>query len=75
MLQKNADTHKGKRIRLFFQDEPRVGQKGRVCHIWLPKGERSPGLADKRFAFAYVSAAGPGTDKPSHWCCRSCGRR
>ena len=42
--------HKGKRLRLFFQDEARIGQKGRVCHIWWKRGERPPGLCDKRFA-------------------------
>ena len=35
----------------------------RVCHVWFTKGERPPGLADKRFTFAYVfAAAEPGTD-------------
>ena len=55
--------HKGKRLRLFFQDEARIGQKGRVCHIWWKRGERPPGLCDKRFTFAYIFAAvEPGTD-------------
>jgi hypothetical protein len=58
-----ADTHKGKRIRLFFQDEARIGQKGRVCHRWFTRGERPPGRADNRFTFAYIfAAAEPGTD-------------
>ena len=35
--------HKGKRLRLFFQDEARIGQKGRVCHIWWKRGERPSG--------------------------------
>ena len=62
-LKKIADTHKGKRVRLFFQDEARIGQKGRVCHIWWKRGERPPGLCDKRFTFAYIFAAvEPGTD-------------
>jgi putative transposase len=63
MLRKIADTHKRKRVRLFFQDEARIGQKGRVCHIWWKRGERPAGLADKRFTFAYIFAAvEPGTD-------------
>jgi transposase len=54
--------HKGKRLRLFFQDEARIGQKGRVCHIWWKRGERPPGLCDRRFTFAYIFAAvEPGT--------------
>jgi transposase len=48
---------------LFFQDEARIGQKGRVCHIWWKRGERPPGLCDRRFTFAYIFAAvEPGTD-------------
>ena len=63
MLKRIADTHKGKRIRLFFQDEARIGQKGRVCHIWWKRGQRPPGLCDQRFIFAYIFAAvEPGTD-------------
>ena len=39
------------------------GQKGRVCHIWWKRGERAPGLCDKRFTFAYIFACvEPGTD-------------
>ena len=56
-------THKNKRIRLFFQDEARIGQKGRTCHVWWTRGKRPPGLCDKRFTFAYIFAAvEPGTD-------------
>ena len=48
---------------MFFQDEARIGQKGRVCHVWWTRGERPNGLADKRFTFAYIFAAvEPGTD-------------
>jgi hypothetical protein len=48
LLKKIQSTHKNKRIRLFFQDEARIGQKGRTCHIWWKRGERPPGLCDKR---------------------------
>jgi transposase len=63
LLRRIQRTHKNKRIRLFFQDEARIGQKGRTCHVWWTRGERPPGLADKRFTFAYIFAAvEPGTD-------------
>ena len=42
---------------MFFQDEARVGQKGRVCHRWYTKGQRPPGTADQRYTFAYIFAA------------------
>ena len=34
-----------------------MGQKGRITHRWWIKGERAPGLCDKRFASAYIFAA------------------
>jgi hypothetical protein len=34
-----------------------------VCHVWWKRGERAPGLCDRRFTFAYIFAAvEPGTD-------------
>jgi len=34
-----------------------------VCHIWWKRGQRPPGLCDRRFTFAYIFAAvEPGTD-------------
>lgn len=48
---------------MFFQDEARIGQKGRTCHVWLTRGARPRGIADTRFTFAYIFAAvEPGTD-------------
>ena len=54
MLAKLADTLKNKRLRIFFQDEARIGQKGRVCRRWFTKGQRPPGTADQRYTFAYI---------------------
>jgi hypothetical protein len=42
---------------LFFQDEARIGQKGRLCHRWWRKGQRPPGLCDQRFDWSYIFAA------------------
>jgi putative transposase len=52
-----AEAHPGKRIALWFMDEARVGQKGRTGHRWWIKGQRPPGIADKRFASASIFAA------------------
>lgn len=52
-----AVDHPDKRIRLFFQDEARVGQKGRLCHRWWLKGQRPPGICDRRFDWTYIFAA------------------
>lgn len=52
-----AEAHPDKRIALWFIDDARVGQKGRTGHRWWTKGQRPPGLADKRFASAYLFGA------------------
>jgi hypothetical protein len=52
-----AAAHPDKRISLWFQDEARVGQKGRTCHRWWLKGQRPPGLCDRRFDWTDIFAA------------------
>jgi transposase len=50
-------AHPGKRIRLFFQDEARFGQKGRPCRRWWLRGCRPTGPVDQRYTFVYAFAA------------------
>ena len=52
-----AAAHPGKRIALWFMDEARVGQKGRLCHRWWTRGRRPPGRCDRRFEWAYIFTA------------------
>ena len=52
-----AEAHPDKTIELRFQDEARVGSKGRLGHRWWIKAYRAPGLSDKRFQWAYIFAA------------------
>jgi hypothetical protein len=52
-----AAAHPGQRIALWFMDEARVGQKGRLGHRWWLKGRRPPGRRDRRFAWTYIFAA------------------
>jgi transposase len=51
-----TEAHPDKHIALYFQDEARIGQKGRVCHRWWTRGLPPPGLADQRYSFAYIFA-------------------
>ncbi len=44
----------------MFEDEARIGQKGRICHRWYTRGKRPPGRADQRNTFACIFAARPG---------------
>jgi hypothetical protein len=48
---------KRKRVSLWFQDEARIGQRGRVCHVWRKRGEQPAGPCGKRFTFDYIFAA------------------
>jgi len=52
-----AQAHPDKRVTLWFQDEARGGQKGRLCHRWWLKGQRPPGVCDQRFDWTYLFAA------------------
>ena len=57
MREAAARHPEAKRVELWFEDEARVGQKGRTTHRWWLRGQRPPGLCDKRFASAYLFAA------------------
>ncbi len=52
-----AVAHPDHRIAVWFMDEARVGQKGRLCYRWWRRGQRPPGRRDKRFESAYLFAA------------------
>ena len=40
-MRETADRHpEAGRIELWFMDEARVGQKGRLTHVWYQKGVR-----------------------------------
>jgi transposase len=47
-----ATQHPDKRIELWFSDEARVGNKGRVCHRWWRRGERPPGVQQLGYLWA-----------------------
>ena len=42
VLKATAAAHPYKRLQLWFQDEARVGNKGRVCHRWWRRGASVP---------------------------------
>ena len=45
------------RVELWFADEARIGQKGRVTHLWYQKGQRPRGVREHRFASAQLFGA------------------
>lgn len=56
-LMETTARHPGKRVEIWFQDEARIGQKGRCAHRWWLRGERPLGLCDRRFQSTYLFAA------------------
>ena len=57
-MQEAAARHpEAERVELWFMDEARIGQKGRVTHVWYQKGTRPRGLHEHRFASAHLFGA------------------
>jgi transposase len=56
-LMATTALHPGKQIQIWFQDEARIGQKGRLTSRWWVRGERPVGLCDRRFVSAYLYGA------------------
>jgi hypothetical protein len=45
------------RVELWFEDEARIGQKGRVTQVWYQKGQRPRAVREQRFASAHLFGA------------------
>ena len=57
-MRETADRHpEAERVELWFMDEARVGQKGRLTHVWYQKGVRPRGLRQQGFASAHLFGA------------------
>ena len=52
-----AEHPEADRVELWFEDEARVGQKGRTTHVWYQKGVRPRGVREHRFASAHLFGA------------------
>jgi hypothetical protein len=51
------DHPEAERLEIWFQDEARVGQTGRVCRRWFERGMRPRGVRDLRHQAAYLFGA------------------
>jgi hypothetical protein len=51
------DRPEAERLEVWFLDEARVGQTGRVCRQWYQKGMRPRGMRDLRHQAAYLFGA------------------
>ncbi|CAA9273297.1 MAG: Transposase and inactivated derivative [uncultured Acetobacteraceae bacterium] len=52
-----AEANPDRRIELWFMDEARVGQKGRVGFRWWARGERPRGLRQLGYEWAHLFGA------------------
>jgi hypothetical protein len=57
MREAAARHPEAERVELWFMDEARIGQKGRVTHVWYQKGARARGVYEHRFASAHLFGA------------------
>jgi transposase len=48
---------RGKPIELWWQDEARVGQQGRLTYVWAETGSRPRAPRDQRYEWAYLFGA------------------
>src|SRR3954469_6111680 len=54
-MRETADRHpEAERVELWFMDEARIGQKGRLTHVWYRKGVRPRGPRQQGFASAHL---------------------
>lgn len=44
-------------MRIFFQDEARVGQQGTLTRVWAPRGSRPTALKQTEYQWVYLWAA------------------
>ncbi|MCE3246844.1 MAG: family transposase [Geminicoccaceae bacterium] len=51
------DHPEAERLEIWFQDEARVGQTGRVCRRWFERGMRPRGVRDLRHQAVYLFGA------------------
>jgi DDE superfamily endonuclease len=52
-----AEAHPDKRVELWFEDEARVGLKGRTGHRWWVRGARPRGLRQQGYEWAHLFGA------------------
>jgi DDE superfamily endonuclease len=57
LIEALAREHPGERVEPWFMDEARVGQKGRLTHVWYQKGVRPRGMHQQGFVSAHLFGA------------------
>jgi hypothetical protein len=48
---------KNKKVRIWFQDEARIGQQGTISRMWTQKGIRPRAVRQLKYEYAYIFGA------------------
>ena len=56
-IEKIAQAHPGKRLRVYFQDESRFGQQGTNTNVGAPKGSRPTAVCQTEYEYLWVLGA------------------
>ena len=56
-VQQVKDTHPGKQVQVWFQDEARFGQQGTLTYVWAQRGSRPTAVKQTEYDYAYLLAA------------------
>ncbi|MEP7274351.1 MAG: IS630 family transposase, partial [Acidobacteriota bacterium] len=52
-----AAKHPEKRLRVYFQDESRFGQRGTTTNVWAPRGSRPTAIRQTEYGYLWVLGA------------------
>jgi transposase len=56
-LERIAQEHPDKRLRIYFQDEARFGQQGTLTNLWARTGSRPTAVRQTAYQYVWVMAA------------------
>ena len=56
-LERIAQEHPDKRLRIYFQDEARFGQQGTLTNMWAKTGSRPTAVRQTAYQYVWVMAA------------------
>jgi transposase len=56
-IQAIREAHPDEDVRVWFEDEARLGQQGTLCRVWARKGSRPRGVKQTQYGYLYVLTA------------------
>lgn len=56
-IQAIAEAHPEQEVRVYFEDEARMGQQGTLCRVWARTGSRPRGVRQNQYGYLYVLTA------------------